>query len=490
MFGPRLPETSLLASSRLPGTGLRRRKGKHTALDVSDKRAAWLSISETQQERYTSRMKKTQTEKQGADGIAVHCAYEKMVKVSGLKPNPRNYNKHPAQQIELLAKNIKAMGWRHPVIVSKLSGLIVAGHARLEAAKVLGVATVPVDFQAFASPEEETAYLIADNKIAELAEMDETALKELLAELTAADIDMDLTGFTGDALAEMTGAADGEADAEPQLDKSEELNKEWKVKTGDLWMIGEHRLLCGDSTKKDDVERVMDGEKASLVFTDPPYGVSIGSKNRMLNAHGGKGGNTGRNRNTNDILDDDIKPEELKKKLLPAFENIRSIVMADDCTVMVTAPQGGELCMMMMTMMMEAKLSVRHVLIWNKNNPTFSMGRLDYDYQHEPILLTWGKKHKKLMKGEHKTSVWSVNRPTQSKAHPTMKPIELPMNAMLNHTVAGDIAWDSYLGSGTTMVAAENLHRKCFGIEISPNYCAVILQRMKDAFHGIEIKKA
>jgi len=422
-----------------------------------------------------------------AGGIAVHCAFEKMVEVTALKPNPRNYNKHPAQQIELLAKNIKALGWRHPVIVSKLSGLIVAGHARIEAAKVLGVATVPVDFQPFNSPEEETAYLIADNKIAELAEMDEGTLKELLAELTASEIDMDLTGFTGDALKEMTGAPDGEADAEPKLDKAEELNKEWKVKTGDLWMIGSHRLLCGDSTKKDDVSRVMDGANASLVFTDPPYGVSIGAKNRMLNAHGGKGGNTGRNKNTNDILDDDIKPEELKKKLLPAFENIRSIVMGDDCTVFVTAPQGGELGMMMM--MMEAKLAVRHVLIWNKNNPTFSMGRLDYDYQHEPILMTWGKKHKKLMKGEHKTSVWSFNKPTQSKIHPTMKPIELPMNAMLNHTESGDIAWDSYLGSGTTMVAAENLHRKCYGIEISPNYCAVILQRMKDAFPSIEIKK-
>lgn len=136
--------------------------------------------------------------------------------------------------------------------------------------------------------------------------------------------------------------------------------------------------------------------------------------------------------------------------------------------------------MMMMMMMQEAGLPVRHVLIWKKNQATFSMGRLDYDYQHEPILLTWTKRHNYYGKGEHRTSVWNIDKPRASKEHPTMKPVELPANAMLNNSKEGDVVIDPFLGSGTTMVAAENLGRVCYGIEISPAYTAVCLQRMKD----------
>jgi len=166
-----------------------------------------------------------------------------------------------------------------------------------------------------------------------------------------------------------------------------EVGDEPITKEGDLWVLGDHRLICGDSTNIEHVNRLMAGQKADIVFTDPPYGVSIGKKNRFLQTFQKSG------RNTTDIVSDDMKPEELKDKILiPAFVNLRSI-LADNATVFLTAPQNGELGMMMMMMMKEAGLPVRHVLIWKKNSPTFSMGRLDYDYQHEPILLTWGKKH-------------------------------------------------------------------------------------------------
>jgi len=161
--------------------------------------------------------------------------------------------------------------------------------------------------------------------------------------------------------------------------------------------------------------------------------------------------------------------------LLPTFKNIKSIVMSDDCTVFVTAPQGGELGMMMM--MKEAGLPVRHVLIWKKNAPTFSMGRLDYDYQHEPILLTWGKRHKRPMLGKHKTSVWEIDKPRKSAEHPTMKPVELIENAALNNSDRNDIVFDSFSGSGTTIIACENLNRKCRAIEIDPGYVAVAIER-------------
>jgi site-specific DNA-methyltransferase (adenine-specific) len=186
-------------------------------------------------------------------------------------------------------------------------------------------------------------------------------------------------------------------------------------------------------------------------------------------------------RNLTDIEDDDMKPEDLKAKLLPAFELIREVVMADDCTVFLTAPQGGELSMMMM-MMRDAKLPIRHVLIWKKNAPTFSMGRLDYDYQHEPILLTWGKRHKRPMNGTHKTSVWEIDKPRASVEHPTMKPPELYMNAYLNNSDVGDIAFEPYDGSGTALIASENTGRYCRAIEISPGYTAVALQRYLDSF--------
>lgn len=134
--------------------------------------------------------------------------------------------------------------------------------------------------------------------------------------------------------------------------------------------------------------------------------------------------------------------------------------------------------MMMMMMMREAKLPPRHVLIWKKNAPTFSMGRLDYDYQHEPILLTWGKRHKRPMRGKHRTSVWEIDKPRKSAEHPTMKPVELYANAYLNNSDDGDAVADIYAGSGTAFVAAEQLNRRTFGMEISPGYVAVILERM------------
>src|SRR5262249_28284679 len=142
------------------------------------------------------------------------------------------------------------------------------------------------------------------------------------------------------------------------------------------------------------------------------------------------------------------------------------------------APQGGGLGMMMM-MMQEAGLPIRHVLIWKKNFATFSLGRLDYDYQHEPILLTWGKRHKRPMKGPHRTSVWEIDKPRAAKEHPTMKPIELIGNALQNNSDPGDAVLDSFLGSGSTLIACEQLNRICYGMEIEPRYCHIIIERYK-----------
>jgi len=204
--------------------------------------------------------------------------------------------------------------------------------------------------------------------------------------------------------------------------------------------------------------------------------------NRMLNTFQPSG------RCLTDIKDDALSPAKLKEMLVPAFQNLR-MAASPECTYFTTAPQGGDLGMMMM-MMQEAGLTVRHVLIWKKNQPTFSMGRLDYDYQHEPILLTWCKKHHYYGKGQHKTSVWEIDRPRAAKQHPTMKPVELVENALLNNSKAGDVVADIYIGSGTTLIACERLGRKCRGIEIDPGYVAVTLQRWADATKGTPVLEA
>jgi site-specific DNA-methyltransferase (adenine-specific) len=241
------------------------------------------------------------------------------------------------------------------------------------------------------------------------------------------------------------------------------------AKKGDIFSLGEHRLMCGDSANAADVEKLMNGQKADLVFTDPPYGVAIGDKNRALNALNGS-----RSIERN-IENDAISKDDLYPILVSAMKNCKSSCK-EDASYYVTSPQGGELFMMMM-MMMEAGLPVRHVLIWVKNVPTFSLGRLDYDYQHEPILYTWSKKHHNYRGGEFRTSIWNYDKPRSSKLHPTMKPVELVANCINDGTINGQLVLDLFGGSGTTIIAAEQLKRKCYTMELDPHYCDVIIAR-------------
>ena len=410
------------------------------------------------------------------------------ITLADYQPHKRNYNRHPASQIERLRASLRKFGQPRNIVVWRK--YFVAGHGVAQAAMAEGWATlraneIPADW-----PETRVmAFLAADNELSRLSDPDQAALAALIDE--ARQFDGELLAAIGyddrefDALLKEVGKATTttNGDAPPQVDRADELRKLWQVEPGQLWRIGEHRLICGDCTDAATVARVMGGEKAAVVFTDPPYGVSVGAKNRMLNSFQKAG------RNLTDIESDDLKPEELKAMLLPAFINVREMVMADDCTVFMAAPQRGELGMMMMMMMKEAGLPIRHVLIWKKNAPTFSMGRLDYDYQHEPILLTWGKRHKRPLMGKHRTSIWEIDKPRSSASHPTMKPPELYENAYLNNSDKGDIAFEPYAGSGTAFVASQNTGRLARGIEISPAYCSIILQRMADAFPGIEIER-
>ena len=218
-----------------------------------------------------------------------------------------------------------------------------------------------------------------------------------------------------------------------------------------------------------------------MVFTDPPYGVAIGDKNAMLNSVQ-KAGRCCRN-----IEHDTDNVGDLYDILRQAMENVR-LNCKDDASYFVTAPPGGEMGLMMMMMMQDAGLRVRHQLVWNKNSATFSLGRLDYDYKHEAIMYTWTKSHHNYRSGAFRTSVWDIDKPRKCDLHPTMKPVELVANCLLDATKEGDVVLDAFGGSGTTIVACEQLGRKCRTMELDPHYCDVIIARW-EKLTGKEARK-
>ena len=210
-----------------------------------------------------------------------------------------------------------------------------------------------------------------------------------------------------------------------------------------------------------------------MVFTDPPYGVAIGSKNAALNKVQRSG------RCVENIEGDTLSADELYPILKAAMTNCRESCK-DDASYYVTSPQGGDLGLMMMLMMKDAGLPVRHILIWEKNCATFSLGRLDYDYQHEPIFYTWTKSHHNYRNGKFRTTIWTIDKPRHCDLHPTMKPVELVANCMADATKEGDIVLDAFGGSGTTIIAAEQMGRKAIVMEKDPKYVDVIIKRWEE----------
>lgn len=394
-----------------------------------------------------------------------------MVHIDELKPYENNAKIHGPEQIEQLRRSLREFGFVSPVLIDEDKNLI-AGHGRVEAARAEGMIEVPYVTVSDLTEAQRRAYIIADNRLAETGEWDAARLKFEMEELNSLSFDTALTGFTMDNIPLLSGdePAGGPEAQEDDYDGS--VPEETAVRDGDLWKLGGHRLMVGSTSSKKSVERLMNGVKADMVFTDPPYGVAVGSKNKMLDdVAGGKSG-----RCTENIYGDTMSESELHDMLLAAMRNIRE-ACAEDASYYVTSPQGGSLGLMMMMMMMEAGLQVRHMLIWRKSSPTFSMGRLNYDYQHEPIFYTWTKRHNWYGKGKFHTSVWDVEKPRKCDLHPTMKPVALVENALLNSSAAGDVVLDGFGGSGTTLIACEQLGRTCYMMEIDPHYAQVIIDR-------------
>jgi site-specific DNA-methyltransferase (adenine-specific) len=390
------------------------------------------------------------TRKLSADKIVV-------LPVSEVRPYEKNPRKN-ANAVKYVKESIRQFGFKVPIVIDS-NRVIVCGHTRLLAAKSLGMTEVPCIMADDLTDDQVKAFRLADNKVGEFAEWDLDLLgDELDAIADASDIDMGDFGF------DLSGD-DEETEAEVTEDEVPE-DVESVCKRGEIWQLGEHRLMCGDSTSAEDVSRLMEGSKANLLFTDPPYGVSYEKKTKEVL----------KSKNYTKIQNDDLKLDQFKDFLFDVFTNARASLL-DSASYYVFSCQGGDQEMMMMMMMMrECGIPCRHQIIWVKDAPVFSMGRLDYDYKHEPILYGWVKKHDFQRKGEQDKSVWEFKR-TENKLHPTMKPVPLIANALLNSTKGEDVVLDLFGGSGSTLIACEQLNRKCRMMELDPHYCDVIIER-------------
>jgi site-specific DNA-methyltransferase (adenine-specific) len=386
------------------------------------------------------------------------------VPISDLIPYERNPRKND-KAVKKVAASLEQFGLVKNSVVVDEDMVLITGHTTLKAMQSLGWTACPAVTQVYGLTEEEKrAYRIADNKLGELAEWDLDLLAGELASLDEVGFDVELTGFDTDALAEMYPLEKLEV-AEDDYEPPVEI--ETSIQRGDLFRLGRHRLLCGDSTRAEDVGRLMDGKKADLLLTDPPYGVSYASKNEFLNAL-----DEG-NRVQTAIENDHKKPEEMSAFWVAAFTTVREH-MRPGASYYVTGPQGGDLLLFLLALK-EGGFPLRHMLIWAKNNHV--LGRSDYHYKHEPIIYGWVEGAHTFYGGRSETSLWTIDKPHKSDLHPTMKPVALFAKAVENSTKSGETVLDPFLGSGTTLIACEQLGRTCYGMEISPQYCQVIIDR-------------
>lgn len=399
----------------------------------------------------------------------------RIVPLDKLKPHSRNYRSHPEGQIQRLVTSLDRFGQGRSIVVQDgpEGYLIVAGHGIVEAAKQLRYTELRADIlPANWSVEDVEGYLIADNMHSQGAQDNEELLAQMLQEQQNAGYALESLGSDDESLRQLLESlgdeyAGNEGEDEEDDFEAEPDEEQTRVKLGDVWQLGRHRLLVGDCTDKKGIKRLMDNAYLDLIVTDPPYGVSYADKNRFLNALGKP------NCIQEPIANDHGKIEDIAEKVWkPAYATMHEVAR-EGCVIYCCAPQGGDQMMMMMMMMMPL-WPVRHELIWLKNNHV--LGRADYSYKHEPILYAWkGTGHKYY--GGFQTSILEFDRPQKSDLHPTMKPIALFAHLIRNNSLEGENVGDWFSGSGTTLIACERTNRNFFGCELEPKYADVILSR-------------
>ena len=387
-------------------------------------------------------------------------------KITELSLDPSNVRKHGRKNLDAIKASLRKFGQQKPIVVDA-KGIVLAGNGTLAAAQELGWTEIEI-VRTQLEGVEATMFAIADNRTAELAEWDEN-LEEVMKSLLDAGQDLTDLGFSEQDLAKISAdlVGDSEVDAEPQIDKADELRAKWCVEPGQLWELGEHRLLCGDSSKIDDARRVIGGGLADMVITDPPYGVAY----------------VGKTKDALKVENDDVDEETLAKMCKQWFDAADEVSRAGAYWV-ATVPAGPLHGVFFNDWKTRGYL--RQVMVWNKDSMV--MGHSEYHYKHEPILFGWKPGERLKSSDRTKTTVWDFARPKASREHPTMKPVEMWAYAINNHTEKGNAVYEPFSGSGTTIIACEQLGRKARAIEISPNYVAVALQRWADATGKTPIK--
>ena len=376
-----------------------------------------------------------------------------MVSVSELTPHPKNMNSHPEDQINRLCKLIEYQGFRNPLVVQKGTNLIVAGHGRLEAAKKLGIVEVPVTYQEFESEAQLYAYMVSDNAIASWSDLDISAIDLEVKDL---DLDIDLLGIKDFELTDIE-------ELDPQTDEDEvpEVKEEPITKRGDVWLLGNHRVMCGDSTMIDDVEKLMNGEKADMVFTDPPYGMFLDTNyDKMFS-------NDKNHKKTGDRFEvvkgdhADFDPDFINN-IFGLFGYCKEMFLwgADYYSEhLVDKNRGSWVC-------------------WDKRC-TENMDKV----MGNTFELCWSKaKHKRVVA----RVMWSGHHgmakdDTKKRVHPTQKPVELIEWFFKQYPIDDAVKTvDLFLGSGSTLIACEKTNRKCYGMELDEHYCDVIINRWQN----------
>lgn len=371
--------------------------------------------------------------------------------VSELIPYVRNARTHSDAQVAQIAASIREFGFLSPILVAE-DNTILAGHGRLAAALKLGLKKVPCVKENHLTETQKRAYIIADNKLSLNAGWDNELLAVELSELEGADFNLDLLGFDE---AELSSIFDADKDVnEDDFDVEKELEEPCFSKTGDMWTLGRHRIICGDATKLETYKTLLENTKVNLVVTDPPYNVNYeGSAGKIKN--------------------DNMENDKFYQFLFNSFVNMEQ-AMADDASIYVFHADTEGLNFR--KAFQDAGFYLSGCCIWKK--PSLVLGRSPYQWQHEPCLYGWKKKGKhKWYAGRKETSVWEFEKPKKNADHPTMKPIALLAYPIKNSSMTNSLVLDPFAGSGSTLIACEQTGRICYAIELDEKYCDVIVKR-------------
>ncbi|URZ02068.1 hypothetical protein CLAUR_020650 [Clostridium felsineum] len=382
------------------------------------------------------------------------------VEISKLVPYANNSRTHSKDQIKKLQSSLREFGFVNPILIDRKYN-IIAGHGRVLAAKEDGLETVPCVFVDHLTEAQKKAYIIADNRLAEDAGWDKDLLSIELESLKELEFDIDLLGFDAAELNTLLNSA--EDVKEDDFDVEEELKNPPLSKQGDLWILGRHRLICGDSTKSETYVKLMEGKKANLIVTDPPYNVKYE-------------GTAGK------IQNDNLSSDAFFNFLFDSFSNMEKVLAADGSIYVFHADTEG---LNFRKAFADSGFYLSGTCIWKKQS--LVLGRSPYQWQHEPILFGWKKTGKHQWYSDRKqTTIWEFNRPSKNADHPTMKPVALIAYPIGNSSLTNSIVLDPFGGSGSTLIACEQTDRICYTVELDEKFCDVIVKRYIEQISGDE----